>query len=377
MYRGLFFLLMYMCTTYSEQLEPKTINIIYNNRDYIMKVLTNIEPDYPYSKKGQRKINELKIYQLYNAPLKEWDIQKEDIIPELINVSYCFRKYKKRTPFICDTFYTHFLVTLLDLPDSRIKQKKDDKKYKFGIAGYTDGKKSTWVDDAVNILTNETYLATTKSFSNEIQLRLNNNENHNTQINNLLSLTDLPEKSKITLLKNDSLALWARLRMGDTIALCGIYKEYKNFELYQNRNDFVLNFITPLINDLSFSSKDTCMKMLIYLLDKDIHDLHENGECEAPRQKILLNIARNYPDNTLFGPKFEFLYTGINSICYPEIKKQFYKEFREWIKIQFDVTLNATDEQFYFLKDCSGKDKYKEECKLQRNEFDKIIKEGR
>lgn len=376
MFRSLIFLLINICIIQSEQLEPKTINIIYNNRDYIMKVLTNIMPDYPYTKKGQRKINELKIFQLKNAPLIEWDKQKENIIPELINVSYCFRRYNKVTPFLCDTFYTHFLVSLLDLPDDR---KKNNRKFKHVIAGYSDDNEneSTWVNDAVNILTNETYFTVTKSFSNEIQLRLSNNKNHNKQINNLLCLTELPEKLRISLLKNDSLALWAKVRLGDSVALDGIFKEYKDFKIYQNRHDFVLKFITPLINNLSFSSRDTCIKMLIFLLDKEIHDIHDNEECESPRQKILLNIARNYPDNILFGSKFEFLNTGINCICFSEMKRQFYKDLKEWIKTQFDISLNASEEQFYFLKDCSGKNKYKEECALERNEFNNIIKTGK
>lgn len=398
-----FYLLSGICI--AEQIQPRTIVLLYENREHLAENFFSID------KKGRgfkSKIRKKLLDSLYDSSLVVWEKNEAKLIGTLIpncREGWCDSYLRKYGP-IKDSITIKLLVSILDLTDYRNAEMRKTKKYdinsRYLHPGGRELPSANWVADAINWLIHLCSISSLNQHSDLIKTKLKYcklNEFDKIHLLVLLKTTDSQrnrlisemdkfycpseetrlreaiknEKYKLEILKGskrekqeikiktlkDSLLiikkrvlklgieniLWIRTRLGD---------EESEKRLLSLTNSFDYFRWKKLIGPLSLSGSKNGIRSILKAFDKPIitepieetaHKKVREGYFVSLRLKMITELSRHFPHIDLFNEEKLILIN--RSPKYRKVKdeEKYIQDFSKWAKNEFNVNINYKKEK--------------------------------
>lgn len=281
--------------------ENDAIDYLYENRLYIATLLKPIT-----FKAGPKNIEMMtfpkKILIKYIEEDKtNWEKNREDILDAFSNLCIGTSLKDTSVSFSHDTVLIHGMVKVLDCGEQKFERR------------------------ALRALTRYSPYKYLKLYSKEIIKRVRASSNTSKDKKELIILSDPPENIRMEMIKDSTINLPFKARLGDNMAedsLIQILKEAKNF----------LD-ASKAINNLFICGTKKSLSSIFNEFNSPIYSKNRMGCINNSLRKVIIEgLQRYYPDEKLLNDRYNSLYreTSVVKIC-----EQYYcfdKEIKKYLE---------------------------------------------
>jgi hypothetical protein len=358
---------------YAEKQINNPIKLLYENRTKLNEVISIGNADL------------YKIYRFRDSSFNCWEKNESDIIGEFIG-GYVFKIKRidikgNHKYYFQDSIAISILASILDFSDYRPKPFSRDssqaayQEYHHRLTFDPESvKKPDWCHDAMDQLTNHTYLSAIAKHSDEIKEHLKNSKEPEMDKIKLLALCNLSAQEKDSLLNEENMKLmqdkenkkkgnakkirpsdsimplWVRVKLGDAAARKTMFTILGNVD-----NDYQKKMEAATAAAIVWD--DSCKAAFFNLFNYNIYKIKRDDEykysyCYSIHDALLLLIARHHPDEPIFGNRLEKMRNPMD-YCDPPFQAEYFKEFAAWVKQTYKYDITYSGFTPYFKIDCS------------------------